>query len=135
MRGGYGIVNLEFLQQITTALEEIGLELMSKHQTETNIIQKEDQITTIAIHDRDYDWLKECDLMIAEITNPSLGVGAEISDAIYMEKPVLGLYQTEEGKISAYIRGKLEGYPKGHHSQYDDLDDLKRIVNDFADSL
>ena len=135
MRGGYGTVGLEFLKKIPTALEELDLELMSKHQTQDNIISSEDQISTISIHNRDYEWIEGCDLMIAEITNPSLGVGAEISDAIYLGKPVLGLYQTDENKISAYIRGKLETYPKGHHAQYQDLDDLKTIVRDFIDTI
>jgi nucleoside 2-deoxyribosyltransferase len=135
MRGGYDTVSLEFLQKIPTALEELDLELMSKHQTQTNVIQKEDQITNISIHNRDYEWLEECDLMIAEITNPSLGVGAEISDAIYLGKPVIGLYQNDKVDISAYIRGKLEAYPKGHHARYTDLHDLKEIVTNFIDTI
>ena len=135
MRGGHDVVSQEVLKQIPDALKEIGLELMSRHQTQDGIIQEEDQKTTVAIHDRDYAWLKRCNIVVAEISNPSLGVGAEISDAIHLEKPVLGLYQMPEDKISAYIRGKLEGYPMGSHAQYKDLDDLKRIAREFADSV
>ena len=90
---------------------------------------------TTSIHARDYAWLEGCDVLIAEISNASLGVGAEISDAVHMKKPVLVLYQLPEDKISAYIRGKLENYPMGRHAQYRDLDDLKRITKDFIDYI
>ena len=108
---------------------------MSKHQTQEGIVRQEDQRPTIAIHDRDYAWLEGCDLVVAEISNASLGVGAEISDAIQLGKPVLGLYQVSEDKVSAYIRGKLEKYPRGRHAQYQDLDDLKRTTREFIDPI
>ena len=34
------------------------------------------------------DWLKECDVVIAECTRPSLGVGYELSSAENLKKPV-----------------------------------------------
>ena len=134
MRGRHNILSQEFLRQIADMLEEIGLELMSKHQTQQGIIQQENRKKNILIHDRDYAWLKGCDI-IAEISNASLGVGAEISDAIHMKKPVLGLYHISKSKISAYIRGKLEKYPKGHHAQYQGLEDLKKITKRFIKSI
>ncbi len=42
---------------------------------------------------QDMEWLAECDLLIAEVSNPSLGVGYEIATAIQANKPVLCLYQ------------------------------------------
>ena len=41
------------------------------------------------IHDRDMKWLLESDLIVAEVTNPSLGVGYEIGRAIGYEKNYL----------------------------------------------
>ena len=59
------------------------------------------------IHDRDYSWLLESDAGIFEISNPSLGVGSEISDMIHVGKPVLLLYREGlEAEVSMYIRGK-----------------------------
>jgi hypothetical protein len=131
MRGGFPYVSREFLAQIPDALEDIGLELMSRHQTQQGVIQRENQITTIEIHDRDYAWLEGCEFVVAEISNPSDGVGGEIADAIHLGKPVLALYQRPEDEISAYTRGKLEGYRKGRHTEYRDLDHLKEIVKEF----
>ncbi len=134
MRGGFPYVSQEFLRQIPDALEEIGLELMSKHQTEQNIIQQEDQRTTTFIHDRDYGWLEGCDFVVAEISNPSDGVGAEVADAVNLGRPVLALYQRHVNEMSMYIKGKIEKH-EGRHAQYKDLDDLKKIVEEFVDSI
>lgn len=135
MRGGFPYVSQEFLRQIPDALEEIGLQLMSRHQTRKGILLEEGKKKTITIHDRDYGWLKGSDIVVAEISNPSIGAGDEIADAVHLDKPVLGLYQQPENEISAYIRGKIEKHPKGHHAQYKTLDDLKRITKEFIDGM
>ena len=40
------------------------------------------------IHDRDMKWLIDSDLIIAEVTNPSLGVGYEIGRALEYDKKI-----------------------------------------------
>jgi 2'-deoxynucleoside 5'-phosphate N-hydrolase len=58
------------------------------------------------IHDRDIDWLKSSDYLVAEVTTPSLGVGYEIGKATEWGKPVLCLYRPAEGRaLSAMISG------------------------------
>jgi len=58
------------------------------------------------IHDRDIRWLSESDVVIAEVTTPSLGVGYEIRSAIEMGKPVLCLFRKTGGtELSAMING------------------------------
>ncbi|MCX7918662.1 MAG: nucleoside 2-deoxyribosyltransferase [bacterium] len=57
---------------------------------------------------RDMQQLAESELVIAEISIPSLGVGYEIATAIHQNKPVLCLYDIAESakqRISAIIRG------------------------------
>ena len=46
------------------------------------------------IHDRDMAWLTACDLVVAEVSRPSLGVGYELGWAAALGKPVLCLYQS-----------------------------------------
>ena len=41
------------------------------------------------IYDRDTAWLRECDLVVAECTCPSLGVGYELAYAEKLGKPNL----------------------------------------------
>jgi len=58
------------------------------------------------IHDRDMNWLLDADVIVAEVTTPSLGVGYEIGRAIENHKKVLCLYRPQEEKrLSAMIRG------------------------------
>ncbi len=58
------------------------------------------------IHDRDIEWLRESDLIIAEVTQPSLGVGYEIGRALEWGKPIITLYRNnEDKKLSAMIAG------------------------------
>jgi nucleoside 2-deoxyribosyltransferase len=58
------------------------------------------------IHDEDMTWLRESDIVVAEVTTPSLGVGYEIGRAIEMGKQVICLYRSNNGNsISAMIRG------------------------------
>lgn len=136
MRGGHSIVSQDDLVKLANIIEELGYKLISKHQTEKGIIQKENQLTPSKIHDRDYSWLLNADIGIFEISNPSLGVGAEISDMINAGKPVLCLFQGDETKISAYIRGK-QGYIKtffGCYS-YKNIDEAKIIIRDLINTI
>lgn len=60
----------------------------------------------IEIYVRDLAWLREADVVIAEVTTPSLGVGYEVGRAAVMGKPVVGLFRPESGRrLSAMIRG------------------------------
>lgn len=66
----------------------------------------EDQQTDQWIYERDLSWLEEADLLIAEVTNPSLGVGYEIAKAESMGKPVICLFrESGDRSLSAMISG------------------------------
>ncbi|MGD2200924.1 MAG: nucleoside 2-deoxyribosyltransferase [Candidatus Bathyarchaeota archaeon] len=67
---------------------------------------EEIQIDDREIYYRDITWLDEADLLVAEVTSPSLGVGYEIGRAESLGKPILCLYRWQEGKrLSAMING------------------------------
>ncbi len=58
------------------------------------------------IYNRDMDWLRSCDVVVAEVTQPSLGVGYEIAMAETFKKRVLCLFRPgRERSLSAMIRG------------------------------
>lgn len=58
------------------------------------------------IHATDVAWIREADAVIAEVTNPSLGVGYEIAKAEEWGKPVLALFRPGGDKrLSAMIAG------------------------------
>ena len=57
------------------------------------------------IYEKDTAWLKECDMVIAECTTPSLGVGYELAYAEKLNKPVYIFYRPNETQLSAMLKG------------------------------
>lgn len=104
IRGGRD--DAELYQLIIGTLKQYG-EVLTEHVGDDNL-QKEgesDQPDSF-IHDRDMAWISESDLVIAEVTTPSLGVGYEIAMAIRLKKPVFCFFNLTSGKrLSAMING------------------------------
>ena len=76
----------------------------------------------------DTDWIKEADAVIAEVTNPSLGVGYEIALAETLGKPILALYrESSERKLSAMI----DGSPHTTVVRYKTIEETYQIINTF----
>ncbi len=88
----------------------------------------EKEKTDEQIYERDCSWIREADFIVAEVTNPSLGVGYEIGYAESLKKPIVCLYKESEKRISAMINGNksLCSY------SYDDIEDAYKIVNLFV---
>ena len=57
------------------------------------------------IYAQDTGWLRESDLLIAECTNPSLGVGYELAYAERFGKPCYLFYNTARTQLSAMLTG------------------------------
>ena len=58
------------------------------------------------IYTRDINWIQEADVVIADVTNPSLGVGYELAYAESLEIPTLCLFNEDSpNKLSAMISG------------------------------
>jgi nucleoside 2-deoxyribosyltransferase len=84
----------------------------------------ESKLTDKEIHDRDVDWLLSSDLIVAEVSTPSLGVGYEIGRALENGKKVVCLYRKMEGKrLSAMIKG-APGLVVKEYRLEDDFDQL-----------
>jgi len=80
------------------------------------------------IHNRDLKWISESDIIVAEVTTPSLGVGYEIGRALENDKKILCLHQKQEGKrLSAMIAG-CTGIEVG---EYENIEEAKKIVDSF----
>ncbi len=80
----------------------------------------------------DIAWVKQADAVIAEVTNPSLGVGYEIAKAEEWGKPVLALYRPDgQRKLSAMI----DGAPGVMVAHYNNLTEASRAVDSFITGL
>ena len=103
IRGGRQLQNI--YQIILDFLQDNDHEVLTNHVAEKNIIEKETDQSDTEIFVQDESWLKECDCVIAEVSVPSLGVGYEIADTLARNKPVLAVYDSKLGPISAMISG------------------------------
>lgn len=80
----------------------------------------------------DTSWVKESDALIAEVTNPSLGVGYEIAKAEEWNKPVLALFHDiSDKRLSAMI----DGSPKTKVVYYQNLESANKAIDEFLESL
>ncbi|XP_008827307.1 2'-deoxynucleoside 5'-phosphate N-hydrolase 1 [Nannospalax galili] len=62
------------------------------------------------IHEQDLAWLQQADVVVAEVTQPSLGVGYELGRAVALNKQILCLFRPQSGRVlSAMIRGAADG--------------------------
>ena len=59
----------------------------------------------VAIYEQDTAWLRESDMVIAECSTPSLGVGYELAYAEKERKPVHIFYNKSRTNLSAMLTG------------------------------
>ncbi len=84
------------------------------------------------IYNRDMAWVTEADFVVAEVSNPSLGVGYEIGYAESINKPILCLYKDKEDvRVSFMILGnkKLNTYG------YKTIEDAYQIIDNFFGNI
>jgi 2'-deoxynucleoside 5'-phosphate N-hydrolase len=84
------------------------------------------------IHDRDMAWLNQSDIVIAEVSNPSLGVGYELGSAVNMGKPVLCLYRSNTRKR---LSAMLSGSPDMEVIEYSGIKDAEESIRVFINSV
>jgi nucleoside 2-deoxyribosyltransferase len=91
-------------QDLTLSLLASGHIIPTAHLAKSNVIAVESEINPREVYARDTEWIRGCDVLIAEVSVPSHGVGYEIGLALGNEKPILCLYQ-EGRKVSKMITG------------------------------
>jgi 2'-deoxynucleoside 5'-phosphate N-hydrolase len=91
-------------QTIVRALVEDQHVVSTAHLAETGVTALEAGIEPREVYARDVDWIRDCDVLIAEVSVPSHGVGYEIGFSLALGKPVLALYQ-DGRKVSKMISG------------------------------
>ncbi len=104
IRGGRDVADL--YAGIIEELSKYGIVLTEHVGDAALAVQGEDGKTDAHIYNRDVEWLVEADLLVAEVTTPSLGVGYEIAKAEHHGKMILCLYRPgPDRKLSAMIAG------------------------------
>jgi nucleoside 2-deoxyribosyltransferase len=85
-------------------------------------------LTDKEIHDRDLQWIVESDLLVADVTVPSLGVGYEIGRAIEMGKPILCLFKQDSKYTTSAM---IAGCDSVEMKYYQSLEEVKGIFEAF----
>lgn len=96
----------EEYQKLIAMLQVHGKVLTEHIADPSHIPQAELELTDTQIYEQDRAWLEEADVVVAEVTTPSLGVGFEIGYALQLKKPILCLFREGADKrLSAMITG------------------------------
>ncbi|MHA1638549.1 MAG: nucleoside 2-deoxyribosyltransferase [Candidatus Thorarchaeota archaeon] len=86
------------------------------------------KVSAEEIYTRDVDQVRKCDFLIAEVSNPSLGVGMEIMLAIELMKPVLLFRHTESKRLSLMVLG-AKGTVLFEYNNIDEVVDFLSSIN------
>lgn len=114
-------------QQIVDAIKAAGGDVLSEIFVHDAINYGGSPLPADEIYERDTQMIRDSDVMIAEVTNPSLGVGYELAYAEKLNKPILCLFkQDSERKLSAMVSGN-------HYNvvEYIKPQDIKKAVARF----
>ena len=95
---------------LVAALEADGHRVLAGAVASESVGAGGEALDSEAIFDRDLRWIAEADLLVAEVSMPSTGVGYEIATARYRYKiPVICLYRPAYTKrCTAMISGDRE---------------------------
>ena len=138
IRGGRD--DISFYLGIVEHLRIYG-EVLTEHVANKNFaLIGEDVLSDKQIHDRDVSWLNESNIIVAEVTKASLGVGYEIGRIIernlwvsnLQRKHILCLYRDQTDKrLSAMIAGCDDL----RNVKYQNLEQAKTEIDVFFDSI
>ena len=91
----------------------------------------EQDSSDIDIYQRDMNWLNESNIVVAEVTTPSLGVGYEIGQ-MEGKKPILCLFREQAGRrLSPMIGGNANLQVQ----EYKTIEDIDNILDSFFKKL
>ena len=79
-------------------------QILDEHVANPNVNLIEQNNTTSEIYNRDIEWIRSCDVVVAEVSTPSLGVGYELCYAEHLGIPIIVLYD-KSVNVSAMIVG------------------------------
>jgi len=124
IRAGRG--DAEIYHEIIKMLSHFG-EVLTEHIGDSKLTERGENLSEKFIHDRDMGWVMSADVLVAELTTPSIGVGYEIGRAVAHGKKVIGLYRPQAGKL---LSAMMTGCDEIDIIEYENVSDLSdRLKN------
>ncbi len=119
------------LRSLVANLESAGATILTKHLLDDNIEEAESALSERAVYERDIAWLDACDVLIADASGSSFGVGFEVGYVLgrteRTNQRVVLLYRSDRAAaISRLIIGNA--HPRCTTLEYADASDLVRKV-------
>lgn len=132
VRGDRGAVGA--LRALADALERAGHTVLTRHLLADDVETAESALTERDVFERDLKWLAAADVLIAEASGSSYGVGFEVGYVLGRSditgQRVLLLYDTaRRSQVSRLIAGNV--HPNCTTYPYRTADDLLRFVEIF----
>lgn len=121
IRGGRH--DAELYRKVIAALKEKH-QVLTEHVGDLSLSTVEDKGDKV-IYEQDTAWLRDCDVVVAECTQVSLGVGYELAYAEAHGKEVHIFYRPKETQLSAMLAGN----ERFHIHRYDDeVEILSQVI-------
>jgi len=132
VRGDRGAVGAA--RALASALVAMGHVVLTAHLLEDNVETAESSLTEREVFERDMRWLNDADLLIAEASGSSYGVGFEVGYVLgrsdVTDQRVLLLYdQSRRPLVSRLISGNV--HPNCTTYPYENAEDLLRFIHAF----
>ena len=121
IRGGR--VDAELYHRMVTYIQKTDT-VLTEH---VGFLQLKESRDDKRIYEQDTAWLREADLLIGEVTCPSLGVGYELAYAERFGKPCYLFYNPQKTNLSAMLTGD----PYFHICPYEDEEVIFPVLDEI----
>jgi nucleoside 2-deoxyribosyltransferase len=117
---------------LVNAMQAQGHQVLTAHLASQEVMEEEAVVDPATVYQRDISWVETCDVVVAEVSTPSHGVGYEIAHALDRGKPVLCCH-----RAGARVRKMLTGNntPGLRVSAYRDEAEAVNLAKVFLQSL
>ncbi|MHA2298728.1 MAG: nucleoside 2-deoxyribosyltransferase [Candidatus Hodarchaeales archaeon] len=120
-------IDHEVLEFVENLLLGMGLEAFIP------ALKDESKLTDIEIWKRDLAKIEESKFVIADVSQPSNGIGYEVCYAMTLKKPVIALLKSK--KKSGDVSAMISGSPNVVIIRYRDLKDMKERLRSFKSKM
>jgi nucleoside 2-deoxyribosyltransferase len=118
---------------IRERLQRDGHDVLTSHLLDDDVDAAESLLSEAAVFRRDLDWLSQCDLLVAEASGSSFGVGFEVGYVLARahetgQQVVLLYDRTRRATISRLVVGNV--HPACSTFGYGSLDELRAFLDE-----
>lgn len=115
----------DIYEKIVNLLLKYG-DVLDKHIGYKNYSSAENGLTTKQMYERCKNWMTECEIVFAEISNPSTGVGYELA---YLEKLGKKIYCFYKNHSPKKISPMIDGNEYFKVFKYDSFEEVEREID------